>query len=166
MGTRSSPGVKRPGHGVDHPPPSSAEVKERVELYLYSPSGPSWPFIGWTLLYLYKMAIKHCSVPSCSTQLSDSTCHPQNLYIIFWLSYWFLCRFILLSCLQEFCLHVISLLLSVYRWPSTTVVCQCLWLIGTCDAVVNGRIVNIGMGWQTHSGTYIQWQWTWNRNRK
>jgi len=29
--------------------PSSAEVKERVELYLYSPSGPSWPVIGWTL---------------------------------------------------------------------------------------------------------------------
>jgi hypothetical protein len=33
----SFPGVKRPGRGVDHPPPSSAEVKERVELYLYSP---------------------------------------------------------------------------------------------------------------------------------
>ena len=42
----SFPGVKRPGRGVDHPPPSSAEVKERVQLYLYSPSGPSWPFLG------------------------------------------------------------------------------------------------------------------------
>jgi hypothetical protein len=31
-------GVKRPGPGVDHPPPSSAEVKERADLYLYSPS--------------------------------------------------------------------------------------------------------------------------------
>jgi hypothetical protein len=39
-------GVKRPGCGVDHPLPSSAEVKERVELYLYSPSGPSWPVLG------------------------------------------------------------------------------------------------------------------------
>jgi hypothetical protein len=37
------PAVKRPGRGVDHPPPFSAEVKERVQLYLYSPSGPSWP---------------------------------------------------------------------------------------------------------------------------
>jgi hypothetical protein len=46
MGTESFPGVKRPGRGVDHPPPSSAEVKERVELYLYSPSGPSWPVLG------------------------------------------------------------------------------------------------------------------------
>jgi len=40
MGTGSFPGVKRPGRGVDHPPPSSAEVNERVVLYLYSPSGP------------------------------------------------------------------------------------------------------------------------------
>ena len=32
MGTGSFPGVKRPGRGVDHPPISSAKVKERVEL--------------------------------------------------------------------------------------------------------------------------------------
>jgi len=43
------PGVKRLGRGVDHPPPSSAEVKERIELYLYSPAGPSWPVLEWTL---------------------------------------------------------------------------------------------------------------------
>jgi hypothetical protein len=30
--------------------PSSAEVKVRVELYLYSPSGPSWFVLGWTSL--------------------------------------------------------------------------------------------------------------------
>jgi hypothetical protein len=35
------PGLKWPGRGFNHPPPSSAEVKERVELYLYSSSGPS-----------------------------------------------------------------------------------------------------------------------------
>ena len=34
-----SGGVKRPGRGINHTPPSSAEVKERVELYLYSPLG-------------------------------------------------------------------------------------------------------------------------------
>ena len=49
MGTGSFPGVKRPGRGVDHPPPYSAEIKERVELHLYSTSGPSCPVIGWTL---------------------------------------------------------------------------------------------------------------------
>jgi len=46
MGTGSFPGVKQPGRGTDHPPPTSTEVKERVELYLYSPSGPSWPVLG------------------------------------------------------------------------------------------------------------------------
>jgi len=29
--------VIRLGHGVNHPPPSNAKVKERAELYLYSP---------------------------------------------------------------------------------------------------------------------------------
>jgi len=43
-----SRGVKRPGRGVDHPPPSSAVVEGRVELYICSLSGPSWPVIGWT----------------------------------------------------------------------------------------------------------------------
>jgi hypothetical protein len=33
-------GVNRPGRGVDHPPPSIAEVKERVQLYLNTASGP------------------------------------------------------------------------------------------------------------------------------
>ena len=44
-----SRGVKRPGRDADNPPPSSAEAKERIELYLYSTSGPLWPVIGWTL---------------------------------------------------------------------------------------------------------------------
>jgi hypothetical protein len=44
MGTRSSsfPGVKRPGREADHSHPCSAEVKEWMELYLYSPNTPSW----------------------------------------------------------------------------------------------------------------------------
>ena len=48
MGITSFPVVKRPGR-VDHPTPSSAMVKERVELYLYSTSGPSWSVMGGTL---------------------------------------------------------------------------------------------------------------------
>jgi len=46
MGTGSFPGVKRLGRGVDHPHLTSAKVKERVELYIYSLSGPSWPVLG------------------------------------------------------------------------------------------------------------------------
>jgi len=30
------------------PTPSSTEVKERVQLYLYFPSGSSWPVLRWT----------------------------------------------------------------------------------------------------------------------
>ena len=41
--------VKRPRRGVYHPPPSSAWVKERVELYFYSPSGLLWSLLGQTL---------------------------------------------------------------------------------------------------------------------
>jgi len=48
-GYRVFPGGKQAGYGIDHPPPSSAEVKERGELHLYSPSGPSWPVVGCTL---------------------------------------------------------------------------------------------------------------------
>jgi hypothetical protein len=54
----SFPGVKRPGRGADHPPSSSARVKERVELYLYSPSGPSWSVLGRTLPLCYM-----CDIP-------------------------------------------------------------------------------------------------------
>ena len=48
MGTGSFPGVKRPGRGVDHPPPSKCRGLERVGLYLYSPSELSWTVIGGT----------------------------------------------------------------------------------------------------------------------
>ena len=40
MGTGSFRWVKRPGRGVNHQPPSSAEVKDTVELYVYLPPNP------------------------------------------------------------------------------------------------------------------------------
>jgi len=46
MGTAYFPGVKRLGVCVDFPTPSNSEVKERINLYLYSKSGPSWPVTG------------------------------------------------------------------------------------------------------------------------
>jgi hypothetical protein len=49
MGTASFLGVKAAGTWRWPSTPSSAEVKERVDLYLYSTSGPSWPVIGWAL---------------------------------------------------------------------------------------------------------------------
>jgi hypothetical protein len=38
-----------PRGGVNHPPPSSAEVKEIIELYLYSTPVPLWPVMVWNL---------------------------------------------------------------------------------------------------------------------
>jgi hypothetical protein len=43
--------VKRPERGVDQPPLYSAEVKERVELYIHSSSGLSWPVLRVTFIW-------------------------------------------------------------------------------------------------------------------
>jgi hypothetical protein len=51
------------GREADHSPPSSAEVKELVELYLQSPNTPSWRSAqlggsqGQLYLYLYKSGV-------------------------------------------------------------------------------------------------------------
>ena len=42
----SVPGVQQLGPDIDHSSLSRAEVKERVELRLYTPAGPSWPVLG------------------------------------------------------------------------------------------------------------------------
>ena len=49
MDTGSFPGGKAAGAWRWPPTSSSADVKERVGLYLYSPSGSSWPVLRWTL---------------------------------------------------------------------------------------------------------------------
>jgi hypothetical protein len=65
-GYGSLPGVKWPGRGIYHPAPSGAEIKVRVELYLYSPSGPLWPVLGWTLpwsLFIGISPFRHLLTP-------------------------------------------------------------------------------------------------------
>ena len=57
MGTGSFPGLKWPGRDVDYPAVSSSEVKERVELYLHSPCGPTWPVVGRTLRFMFNKSI-------------------------------------------------------------------------------------------------------------
>ena len=69
MGTGSFPGVKRPGRGVDHPPLSRAEVEGRVELYICSLSGPSWPVLGRIL----PLPLLHVKLQSHLRQRSHST---------------------------------------------------------------------------------------------
>ena len=49
MGTGSFLGGKAAGEWRWPPTPSSAGIKERIELYIYSTSEPSWSVIGWNL---------------------------------------------------------------------------------------------------------------------
>ena len=51
VGTWSFLGVKRPGRGADHPPPSMCRAHERVEQYRYCPSGLAWHVIGRNFTY-------------------------------------------------------------------------------------------------------------------
>ena len=67
----NEPTTGNPGSGVDHPPTSSAEIKERVELYLYSPSGTSWPVIGWTLPLPLPQTIKREELPGSHRGFSE-----------------------------------------------------------------------------------------------
>ena len=50
-GTGSFLGIKWPGHGADHPPPSKRQGQERVGLYLYSPSEPQCP-VTWRTFHM------------------------------------------------------------------------------------------------------------------
>jgi len=59
MDTGFFPEVMRPGRGVNHPPSSSAEVKETEELYLYSPSRPSCPVLGWLCFMIFSFIVFH-----------------------------------------------------------------------------------------------------------
>ena len=38
-------GIKQLGCCIDHIPPYGTKIKERVDLYLFFPSGPSWPIL-------------------------------------------------------------------------------------------------------------------------
>ena len=126
MGTWSFSGVERPGRGVDHPTPSSAEVKERGELYFYSPSGPSWPVLGWNLpLYLLPF---FCFV-SVLFLICFSFVYVLFLFnfltssIMFLFSSWFVSFFFfsVSLLLLLFCFSFVSVLvLSVQFWPGLT----------------------------------------------
>ena len=70
MGIGLFPGVKRSGCGDDQPPTPSAEVKERIELYLCSPLWALWQFIGCTLT-LYRCADKSLVRPTSGCILFD-----------------------------------------------------------------------------------------------
>jgi hypothetical protein len=68
------PRVKRPGRGVNLPPPSSVEVKERVALYLYSPSGPSRRVLERILSYFTFSTITSVDVIQGGSNVTRTDC--------------------------------------------------------------------------------------------
>jgi len=58
-------GVKRPGCGVNHPPTSSAEVKEGVNLYLYSPLGLCGLSKGELFLFTATVLLQTVDLENC-----------------------------------------------------------------------------------------------------
>ena len=55
-GPEAHPASYTMGRGADHPPSSSAEVKERVELYLYS---PIWAFVACSMVtFTFNVEVK------------------------------------------------------------------------------------------------------------
>jgi hypothetical protein len=63
-------GVRRPGRKADHSPPSSAEVKDWVQIYIHSPNTPSWRGVQLK---------KHRAVKCRSGWSAPPTCFLYNL---------------------------------------------------------------------------------------
>jgi len=88
MGTGSFPVVKRPERGDDYPTPSSAEVKERVELY---PLLQLWVFVVCSRVnftFTRKRKKRLCrdhKIISLIAQCAQQHCtkHPAHTYIYF-----------------------------------------------------------------------------------
>jgi hypothetical protein len=78
-------GVKWPEHGVNHPPPSSAEAKGRVEVYLYSPTVPSWLVIVWSTFYIFNEVTSPCHHVPC--QKKNFCYGPPSVHCHMYLSY-------------------------------------------------------------------------------
>jgi hypothetical protein len=84
-------GEKRTGSGADHTPQYSAEVKERVKLYLYSPSETSWPVLGRIYLLAEEVILHNLVQITRNVHLNLSTllrpctqlfiCHYSPTYI-------------------------------------------------------------------------------------
>ena len=76
----SFPGVKRLGRGIDNPPPSSADVKERVELYLCP---ILWAVVAglrvnFTFTFIYQYCEQKRTLPWCFLDNSETTLAPPE----------------------------------------------------------------------------------------
>jgi len=61
------------GTGVDHPPSSSAEVKQRVELYIYSSSRLLWHVTDELELFLLLPYLNNKKTEKIQIKMEDQT---------------------------------------------------------------------------------------------
>jgi len=117
--------------------PYSAEVKERIELYLYSPSGPSWPLLGWNLLYftlLYSTYFWWAGHVALKTKLQIYGTFDQKtsrnctlLYMTGWFLYCVVCNLYPLRAM------LVTMVVLVQRWPKKANHCV-LWNVSQPSA--------------------------------
>jgi hypothetical protein len=78
MGTGSVPAVKLPGRDADHLPPSSAEVKERIEINLYS---PFWTFMACSRVN-FRFTFTFCECQRvCGFFTAGCECHVNSRFV-------------------------------------------------------------------------------------
>jgi hypothetical protein len=70
-----SRGKERPGRDADSSPPYSAVIKERVELYLYSPYGPYG-------LYRASVSVQVCNLHKKNSRWGFTACMEKNYKFI------------------------------------------------------------------------------------
>jgi hypothetical protein len=91
--------VKRRGRGLNHLSLSSAEVKDRVELYLYSSSVSSWQVIRWTLPSFevlsthvtWQNKVQCACVPPSSSRNVKQSKEFLNVTVTFYMTFTFSC---------------------------------------------------------------------------
>jgi hypothetical protein len=74
-------GVNRPGRGINHTHLSSSELYERVDLKLYSNSGPSWPLRGYNLVIKIYSVLLYYEINFCLTGFRKDTDY-ENIILI------------------------------------------------------------------------------------
>jgi hypothetical protein len=88
MGTLVSfPGIKSPGHGINHPPQSTVKVKERVELHTYSPSTQCTEVVC-----SIPVVFKRCSTESFLQAHSIYTGISKHYFVDFKFHFYFSCH--------------------------------------------------------------------------
>jgi hypothetical protein len=127
IGYRAFPGGKAAGAWRWSPTPSSAEVKGTVELYLYSPSGPSWPVLKWALPLplplLYISRSNKSRNLCCLCRLHN----PLQLTVIYWPT----------SCLSARWTSC-NLLLCTFHCPLTVCFLDNQWEFSTYTCLLDG----------------------------